>query len=64
MKLKEIINNGFFVIDIQDKITLIKALPIIDVFCEREILFFDPQTGIITPNSKIYLKAMQDMIKD
>jgi hypothetical protein len=36
-------------------------LDIIDVFCEREILFFNPKTGIITPNSKIYLKAMEEL---
>ena len=40
-----------------------ELLPIIEVFCEKEILFFDPQTGIITPNSRIYLKAMEEILK-
>ncbi|WP_022670781.1 ATP-binding protein [Hippea alviniae] len=35
---------------------------LIDILCEREILFFDPQTGIITPNSRIYLKAVEDLV--
>ena len=60
---KEILKNGNFnfdtkELDIQERVT-----PIIDVFCEKEILFFDPKTGIITPDSRIYLKAMEDMIK-
>jgi hypothetical protein len=60
---KEIIKNGFFDIDKQDKKTQKRVMPVIDVFCEREILFFDPKTGIITPNSRIYLKAMEDLLK-
>jgi len=35
---------------------------ILDIFCEKEILFFDPQTGLITPNSRIYLKTMEELV--
>jgi len=54
---KEIIKNGyvFFKKEYNE---------ILDIFCEKEILFFDPQTGIITPNSRIYLKAMEDFVKE
>jgi AAA+ ATPase superfamily predicted ATPase len=56
---KDIVKNGkFLFINANEKL-----LDIIDVFCEKEILFFNPQTGIITPNSRIYIKAMQEMIK-
>ena len=36
-------------------------MDIMDIFCEKEILFFDPQTDTITPNSRIYPKAMEDL---
>ena len=39
-----------------------EEIELIDVLCEREILFFDPQTGIVTPNSRIYLKAMEEIV--
>jgi hypothetical protein len=61
---KEIIKNGYFDIDKQDKKFQKKLMPVIDIFCEKEILFFDPQTGIITPNSRIYLKAMEKLKKE
>ena len=56
---KDIVKIGEFRLDNSEDEELID---VIDVFCEREILFFDPQTGIITPNSRIYLKAMEDII--
>ena len=56
---KDIVKTGEFRLnDNEDE----EMMDVIDVFCEREILFFDPQTGIITPNSRIYLKAMEDLI--
>ncbi len=56
---KKIINTGLNFKDLNEK-----EIDLMDVFCEKEILFFDPQTGIITPNSRIYLKAMEDFIKE
>ena len=54
---KEIIKNGkFLFINATEEM-----LDIIDIFCQKEILFFDPQTGIITPNSRIYLKAIEEL---
>ena len=50
--------------DIRFEDLMEEEIGIVDVFCEKEILFFDPKTGIITPNSRIYLKAMEDMIKN
>jgi hypothetical protein len=60
---REIIKNQAYYIDKQDKKTQKKVMPVIDVFCEKEILFFNPQTGVITPNSRIYLKAMEEFLK-
>ena len=54
---KDIVKTGEFRLDNSEDEEL---MDVIDVFCEREILFFDPQTGIITPNSRIYLKAMEE----
>jgi len=31
----------------------------LDFFCEKEILFFEPSNALIYPNSKIYIKGMQ-----
>ena len=60
---KKIVKNGYFDFEREKRETKQELLPIIEVFCEKEILFFDPKTGIIKPNSRIYLKAMEDMIK-
>ena len=54
---KEIVKNGKFLFNNANE----EMLDVIDVFCEKEILFFDPQTGIITPNSRIYLKAIEEL---
>jgi len=59
----EIIKNGFYDYKSKDLDTQERVIEIIEVFCEKEIFFFDPQTGIVTPNSRIYLKAMEDIIK-
>ena len=57
---KEIVKNGKFLFKNANE----EMLDVIDLFCEKEILFFDPQTGIITPNSRIYLKAIEELKKD
>jgi hypothetical protein len=59
---KEIVKQDKFNLKEQDTKLKAKLIDVIDVFCEKEILFFDPQTGIITPNSRIYLKAMEELI--
>jgi AAA+ ATPase superfamily predicted ATPase len=59
---KEIVKQGKFNLKEQDTKLKAKLIDVIDVFCEKEILFFDPQTGIITPNSRIYLKAMEELV--
>jgi negative regulator of replication initiation len=56
---KDIVRVGEFRLDDNEDEEL---MDVIDVFCEKEILFFDPQTGIITPNSRIYLKAMEELL--
>jgi AAA+ ATPase superfamily predicted ATPase len=58
---KEIVKQGKFNLKEQDTKLKAKLIDVIDVFCEKEILFFDPQTGIITPNSRIYLKAIEEL---
>jgi len=60
---KEIIENGKYELRgkrIEEKE---EVYPIIEVFCQKEILFFDPQTGVVSPNSRIYLKAMEEFVK-
>ena len=54
---KEIVKNGKFLFNNANE----EMLDVIDLFCEKEILFFDPKTGIITPNSRIYLKAIEEL---
>jgi len=54
-------DNGYYNLDKTNEEELEEAYPTIEVFCEKEILFFDPQTGLITPNSRIYLKAMENL---
>ena len=61
---KDVVKQGKFNLKEQDTKLKAQLIDVIDVFCEKEILFFDPQTGIITPNSRIYLKAMEDLKKD
>ena len=58
---KEIIQNGYFDYKTKSRAKKQELINIIEVFSKKEILFFDPQTGIVTPNSRIYLKAMEDI---
>ena len=55
---KEIIKDGHYNLDKKDEDTLEDIYLVMEIFCQKEILFFEPQTGLITPNSRIYLKAM------
>ncbi len=59
---KRIINKGSFSLkETKNKEDLID---IIDVFLrKRDTFFYDPKTGIISPNSRIYLKAMEDFVQ-
>ncbi len=57
-----IVKRGYFNYGEQDRQTKQKLLPVVEVFSEKEILFYNPQTGIITPNSKIYLKGMEQIV--
>ena len=34
-------------------------IEMLDFFCEKEILFFEPSDNLIYPNSRIYVKGMQ-----
>jgi len=58
---KELIKKEKYILKEKDLNTQKRVYPVIEVFCEKEILFYDPQTGLITPNSRIYLKAMEDL---
>jgi len=59
---KDIVKKGKYILKEKDLNTQKRVYPVIEVFCEKEILFFDPKTGIITPNSRIYLKALECFI--
>ena len=59
---KEIVKNGCFSLSKKDEDELEEIYPVIEIFCEKEILFYEPQTGLITPNSRIYLKAMEELV--
>ena len=56
---KEIVNKGYAQLK-NDK----KYIEIIEYFCEKEILFFEPSDTNIYPNSQIYAKAMQKMLEE
>ena len=62
--VSEIVENGYFDYMSKDRNTKRKVIKIIEVFSEKEIFFFEPKTSIVTPNSRIYLKAMQSYLKD
>lgn len=59
---KEIVKDEYFDLNNKERSIKQRLMPLIKILCEKEILFFDPQTGIITPNSRIYLKAMEIML--
>jgi hypothetical protein len=35
----------------------------LEYFCEKEILFFEPSNNLIYPNSRIYVKAMEIILQ-
>jgi hypothetical protein len=51
--------NCFEKIDFTDNI----QKQVIDYFCEKEILFFEPSDTKVYPNSRIYYKAMELLVK-
>ena len=58
---KDILEYGYFKgVDFTNSI----QKDVIDYFCEKEILFFEPSDTLIYPNSRIYVKAMQRMKLD
>jgi len=54
---KEIIKNGYF-----DNDKLEGYLDIIDLFCQKEILFFDPLENKTAANNKLYQKAFEKLV--
>jgi len=58
---RDIVKKEIYILKEKDLDTQKRVYPVIEVFCEKEILFFDSQTGLITPNSRIYLKAMEEL---
>jgi len=59
---KEILRDGFYKYKI-DKTASIDVFDIVDYFCEKEILFFEPQNSCIYANSRVYKKAFERFIK-
>jgi len=56
--IKEIIKNDYF-----DNDKFEGYLEVIDIFCEQEILFFDPLENIVSANNKLYQKAFELLVK-
>jgi len=56
--MKEIIKNDYF-----DNDKFEGYLEVIDIFCEQEILFFDPLENKVTANNKLYQKAFELLLK-
>jgi AAA+ ATPase superfamily predicted ATPase len=54
---KEIIANGYAILK---KDTLFDEM--LDFFCEKEILFFEPSDTKVYPNSRIYVKGMEKLV--
>jgi AAA+ ATPase superfamily predicted ATPase len=55
---KEILKNGYSFYDGTDK----KMFEMIDYFCQKEILFFEPSDTKVYPNSKIFVKGMEKLV--
>ena len=56
--IKDILNKGYFEDDSEDN----RFLKTIDIFCEQEILFFDPVLNKVTANNRIYKKAFEKLL--
>ena len=54
---KEIVANGYATLK---KDALFDEM--LDFFCEKEILFFEPSDTKVYPNSRIYVKAMELLV--
>ena len=59
MIAKEILDNGYALAENKDSELFDEML---DYFCEKEILFFEPSDSLIYPNSRIYVKAMELLV--
>jgi len=55
--IKEIIKNDYF-----DNDKFEGYLEVIDIFCEQEILFFDPLENKVSANNRLYQKAFEFLI--
>ena len=55
---KEILKNGYDMVNKTD----FKKMDMVNIFCEKEILFFEPSNTKVYPNSKIYVKAMELLV--
>jgi len=60
---KKIVKDGYFIFDENDEEKRRELKSIIERFCDVEILFYDPIKNIVTANSRIYVKAIEDMMK-
>jgi len=54
-----IVKNGKYVFDEEDEKKREKIKEVISIFCDLEILFFDPIKNVITANSRVYVKAFE-----
>jgi AAA+ ATPase superfamily predicted ATPase len=56
---KEILDNGYALVEDKDSELFDEML---DYFCEKEILFYEPSEKRVYPNSRIYVKAMEMLV--
>jgi len=56
--IEAIIKNGYFLDNSENN----KYLKTIDIFCEQEILFFDPLENKTTANNRLYQKAFEQIL--
>ncbi len=58
--IKIIVDKGFYESKEDEKKEYLK---VIDLMSEREIFFYDPLEQIVKANSRIYVKAFEEIIK-
>ena len=58
--IKDIVDNGYFIDNSLDD----RYLKVIKIFSDVEILFYDPINNITLPNSKIYQKGFEAILKE
>ena len=54
-----ILKDGYYLFDEEDEVKRQMLKEVITIFCDLEILFFDPIKNIITANSRVYVKAFE-----